>query len=37
MKEFEGILQNNPQVKYLDAVIGFQRASGYYQKTLTNC
>ena len=30
MKEFEGILQNNPQVKNLDAVIGFLRASGYF-------
>ena len=30
MKEFEGILENNPQVKYLDAVVGFLRASGYF-------
>jgi len=30
MKEFEGILQNNPQVKNLDAVVGFLRASGYF-------
>ncbi len=29
MKEFEGILTNNPQVKNLDAVVGFLRASGY--------
>ena len=28
MKEFEGILTNNPQVKNLDAVVGFLRASG---------
>ena len=37
MKEFEGILQNNPQEKNLDAVVGFLRASGYYQRTPTNC
>lgn len=30
LKEFEGILQNNPQVKNLDAVVGFLRASGYF-------
>ena len=30
MKEFEGILMNNPQVKNLDAVVGFLRASGYF-------
>lgn len=30
IKEFEGILQNNPQVKNLDAVVGFLRASGYF-------
>ena len=30
MKEFEGILSNNPQIKYLDAVVGFLRASGYF-------
>ena len=30
MNEFEGILENNPQVKYLDAVVGFLRASGYF-------
>ena len=30
MKEFEGILTNNPQVKNLDAVVGFLRASGYF-------
>ena len=30
MKEFEGILHNNPQVKNLDAVVGFLRASGYF-------
>lgn len=30
MNEFEGILQNNPQVKNLDAVVGFLRASGYF-------
>ena len=30
MKEFEGILTNNPQVKNLDSVVGFLRASGYF-------
>jgi len=30
MQEFEGILQNNPQVQHLDAVVGFLRASGYF-------
>lgn len=30
MNEFEGILENNPQVKNLDAVVGFLRASGYF-------
>ena len=30
MKEFEGILSNNPQIKYLDSVVGFLRASGYF-------
>lgn len=30
MDEFQGILENNPQVKYLDSVVGFLRASGYF-------
>lgn len=30
IKEFEGILENNPQIKNLDAVVGFLRASGYF-------
>ena len=30
MKEFQGILENNPQVKNLDSVVGFLRASGYF-------
>ena len=30
IKEFEGILSNNPQVKNLDAVVGFLRTSGYF-------
>ena len=30
IQEFEGILANNPQVKNLDAVVGFLRASGYF-------
>ena len=30
MNEFEGILANNPQIKKLDAVVGFLRASGYF-------
>lgn len=30
MKEFEGILQHNQNIKNLDAVLGFLRASGYF-------
>ena len=30
IKEFEGILSNNPQITNLDAVVGFLRASGYF-------
>lgn len=30
INEFEGILSNNPQIKNLDAVVGFLRASGYF-------
>ncbi len=30
MKEFEGILDNNPQIKNLNAVVGFLRVSGYF-------
>lgn len=30
MKEFEGVLQHNPYIKNLDAVVGFLRASGYF-------
>ena len=30
MKQFEGLLQNNPDIKYLDSVVGFLRASGYF-------
>lgn len=30
MKEFEGVLQYNPQIRNLDAVVGFLRASGYF-------
>lgn len=30
IKEFEGLLSNNPQIKNLDAVVGFLRASGYF-------
>lgn len=30
MREFEGILSNNPLIKNLDAVVGFLRASGYF-------
>ena len=29
-KEFEGVLQHNPQIRNLDAVVGFLRASGYF-------
>ena len=30
MKEFEGVLQHNPQIRNLDAVVGFFHASGYF-------
>ncbi|RRD58195.1 helicase-related protein [Tannerella forsythia] len=30
MKEFEGVLQHNPQIRNLDAVVGFFKASGYF-------
>ena len=30
MKQFEGFLSKNPQIKNLDAVVGFLRASGYF-------
>ena len=30
IKEFEGVLQHNPQINNLDAVVGFLRASGYF-------
>ena len=30
MKEFEGVLQHNPFIRNLDAVVGFLRASGYF-------
>lgn len=30
MKEFEGVLTNNPAIKNLDSVVGFLRASGYF-------
>lgn len=30
MREFEGILSNNPSIKNLDAIVGFLRASGYF-------
>lgn len=30
IREFEGILQHNPQIRRLDAVVGFLRASGYF-------
>lgn len=30
IKEFEGVLQHNSQIKNLDAVVGFLRASGYF-------
>ncbi len=31
IKEFEGVLSHNPEVKNLDAVVGFLRSSGYFQ------
>lgn len=30
MKEFEGVLEHNPSIKNLDAIVGFLRASGYF-------
>lgn len=30
MREFEGVLSNNPSIKNLDAMVGFLRASGYF-------
>ena len=30
IREFEGILQHNPHIRNLDAVVGFLRASGYF-------
>lgn len=30
MKQFQGLLENNPNIKYLDSVVGFLRASGYF-------
>lgn len=30
IKEFEGLLEYNPSIKYLDSVVGFLRASGYF-------
>ncbi|MCQ2093535.1 MAG: phospholipase D-like domain-containing protein [Bacteroidaceae bacterium] len=30
IKEFEGVLLHNPQIRNLDAVVGFLRASGYF-------
>lgn len=30
IREFEGVLQHNPQIKNFDAVVGFLRASGYF-------
>lgn len=30
MREFEGVLSNNPLIKNLDAMVGFLRASGYF-------
>lgn len=30
IREFEGVLSNNPSIKNLDAMVGFLRASGYF-------
>lgn len=30
IKEFEGLFEHNPNIKYLDSVVGFLRASGYF-------
>lgn len=31
IKKFEGVLENNPMIKHLDAVVGFLRSSGYFE------
>lgn len=30
MKQFQGLLENNPNIKNLDSVVGFLRTSGYF-------
>lgn len=30
IREFEGVLSNNPSIKNLDAMVGFLWASGYF-------
>ena len=30
MKQFQGLLENNPNIKNLDSVVGFLRASVYF-------
>lgn len=30
LKQFQGLLENNPNIKNLDSVVGFLRASGYF-------
>lgn len=30
IKQFQGLLENNPNIKNLDSVVGFLRASGYF-------
>lgn len=30
IREFEGVLSNNPSIKRLDSIVGFLRASGYF-------
>ena len=31
IREFDGVLSNNPNIKNLDSVVGFLRASGYFE------
>ena len=35
IKEFEGILVNNPQIKNLDVVVGFLRGSVYFSFSIS--
>jgi hypothetical protein len=30
LKKFQGIFENNPDIEWFDALVGFLRASGYF-------